>query len=169
VYLLISGRCDEALRVGVVAGLTDAADGLLARRFGWVTRTGAYLDPIADKFLLVSLYVSFGIAGMVPAALVWLVVGRDLLILLMASVGLLFTPIRDFPPSVWGKISTVIQIGAAGVVMAACTDLVPETVRTLALAAVAAGTAWSGIHYLWRGIVMWRNTRRGDSARSAVR
>src|SRR5688572_33215575 len=76
VVALVQGDCRKALWLSCIAGFTDAADGFLARRFGWSTRLGAYLDPIADKFLLTSLYVCFGIAGIVPGWIVWLVVGR---------------------------------------------------------------------------------------------
>ena len=112
VIALVQGDCLKALWLSCIAGFTDAADGFLARRFGWSTRLGAYLDPIADKFLLTSLYVCFGIARIVPGWVVWLVVGRDILILLLAAGGILFTSRRDFPPTVWGKLSTVIQIAA---------------------------------------------------------
>src|SRR5688572_6357044 len=105
-YAIVAGSARQALLLCVIAGATDGIDGLIARRYGWVTRSGAYLDPIADKLLLTSVYVAFGIAGAVPVWLVGVVVGRDALILGMVGLGFLFTRVRDFPPSIWGKIST---------------------------------------------------------------
>ena len=152
IVALIYRDCREALWLSCVAGFTDGVDGFLARRFGWKSRLGAYLDPIADKFLLTSLYISFGIAGFVPEWLVWLVVGRDVLILLMTGAGLLFTNRRDYPPTLWGKISTAIQIAGAFIVLCSCAypPFVPLSLSSAALLAVAAATAWSGAHYVWR-------------------
>jgi len=152
VIALIYRDCREALWLSCVAGFTDGADGFLARRFGWKSRLGAYLDPIADKFLLTSLYICFGIAGFIPEWLVWLVVGRDALILLMAGAGLLFTGRRDYPPSLWGKISTVIQIAGAFVFLWSCAYSLSITsgVSAVAQTAVAVATGWSGAHYVWR-------------------
>jgi cardiolipin synthase len=154
IVALIYRDCREALWLSCVAGFTDGADGFLARRFGWKSRLGAYLDPIADKFLLTSLYISFGIAGLVPEWIVWLVVGRDALILLMAGAGLLFTNRRDYPPTLWGKISTVIQIAGAFIFLCSCAypPLIPLSLSSAALLAVAAATAWSGGHYVWRAL-----------------
>src|SRR5512138_2219053 len=160
VYTLLARQFETAFVLSVAAGFTDAFDGLLARRFGWMSRTGAYLDPIADKLLLTSLYVSFGAIGLVPWWLPCLVVGRDVVILLMAAGGLLFTTIRDFPPSIWGKISTVIQIIAAGLVLAACAGIRSvESLTVPAIWATTLGTAWSGVHYVWRGFYLLRRSR----------
>src|SRR3954451_20211694 len=160
VLLIMTGRCDRALPVTLIAGCTDAADGYLARRFGSASRLGAYLDPVADKFLLTSLYISFAIADLVPDWLVWLVVGRDVLILAMAAAGLAFTPVRDFPPSIWGKISTVIQITASIIILAACAGLVRSgALMFVTVLAVALATCCSGIHYVWRAVITVRHPR----------
>jgi phosphatidylglycerophosphate synthase len=88
--------------------------------------------------------------------MVGIVFGRDLLILAMAGYGLAFTTLRKFPPSVWGKISTFFQIAAALVVMGDRARI-PAPV-TLALALMVLGTVISGLHYVWRGIGMLRET-----------
>ena len=90
-----------------------------ARKMGESSRTGAYLDPIADKILFSVIYFSLALAHAIPWWMVAMVFGRDLLILAMAAYGLLFTSIRKFPPSVWGKLSTFFQISAAMMVMCA--------------------------------------------------
>ena len=106
-----------ALLLVFIAGATDAVDGFLARRFMWATRLGAYLDPIADKALLVSVYVMLAVDGVVPVWLVGLVLGRDVLILAMVAWGWFVARVRSFPPSVWGKVSTFLQIATALAVM----------------------------------------------------
>ncbi len=88
--------------------------------------------------------------------MVGIVFGRDVLILAMAAYGLLFTSLRKFPPSVWGKISTFFQIAAALVVMGARAGI-PAPV-TLALCLMLLGTIISGLHYMWRGVGMLRQT-----------
>lgn len=154
---ILHGQWTRALILFFAAGLTDVIDGFLARRFGQPTRVGAYFDPIADKMLLVAIYVSLGAAQAIPWSMVALVFGRDLLILGMAAYGLLFTSVRKFPPSVWGKISTFFQIAAALVVMGDRAGI-PAPVR-LALALMVAATIWSGFHYAWTGIAVLRRTQ----------
>jgi cardiolipin synthase (CMP-forming) len=150
VWRFLAGDCRGAFTLLLIAGFSDAIDGFVARRWNQVTRTGAYLDPIADKLLLVSVYVSLGIVNVVPRWLVWLVVGRDFLILSMAGIGLLFTSQRNYPPSVWGKLSTAIQISTALVAVVGCVAGYPLPEFLVWL--TAAATAWSGLHYLLRGI-----------------
>jgi phosphatidylglycerophosphate synthase len=84
------------------------------------------------------------------------VFGRDLLILAMAGYGLLLTSLRKFPPSIWGKISTFLQIAAALVVMGARAGI--PTPVTLALYLMLAGTIVSGLNYIWRGMGLLRKT-----------
>jgi cardiolipin synthase len=91
-----------------------------------------------------------------PWWMVGIVFGRDVLILAMAAYGLLFTQLRKFPPSVWGKISTFLQIGAALVVMGARAGIAAPV--SLALYLMVFGTIVSGIHYVWRALVLLRQT-----------
>ena len=79
-YLLVNDNSRAAFYVFVCAGISDAVDGYLAKRFNWTTELGAYLDPLADKALLVSIYVTLGMLKFLPAWLVILVVSRDILI-----------------------------------------------------------------------------------------
>jgi cardiolipin synthase (CMP-forming) len=149
---LLFDDCTRAFWLSVIAGLTDAADGYLARRMGEATRLGAYLDPIADKLLLTVLYICFGVAGLAPWWLVYLVVGRDIMILSLVATGYLWKGIRDFPPSIWGKLSTLLQIGASLAVLSRCSyGMSPQTVNAV-LYATAVATLWSGLHYLSRAV-----------------
>lgn len=160
VYFLLTGKAQIAVPLTIFTGLTDLFDGYLARRLGVETRFGAGLDPVADKVLLTSLYVSFGVVKAVPEWLVWLVVGRDAAILAMVAAGLLLTEIRDFPPTIWGKISTVIQIvGVVILLEAVAGSVVGLQLQSLTIWTVAAATLWSGLHYIWRGVGMLRASR----------
>ena len=160
VYLLLIGRPDLSFPITFITGLTDTADGYFARRLGVETRFGAWMDPVADKVLLTSLYLSFGVVNAVPSWLVWLVVGRDAVILLMVLVGIAFTAIRDFPPTVWGKFSTVLQIAGVLILLSACAGWeIGLRLQSATILAVAAGTAWSGLHYIWRAATMLRGAR----------
>jgi cardiolipin synthase (CMP-forming) len=140
----------RALALVFIAGATDALDGYLARRFGWATRLGAYIDPIADKLLLVSVYIMLGVDQAIPYWLVWLVLGRDILILAMVGIAFAFTSIRQFPPSVWGKVSTIIQVLTALVVLADN----GSRLATAMIYVTALTTSASGGHYAWRGITL---------------
>jgi len=153
---ILHGRYGRAIILLFAAGFTDVIDGFLARSLQKSTPAGAYFDPIADKILLSVIYVSLGVAGAIPWWMVAVVFGRDVLILAMAGYGLLLTAIRKFPPSMWGKISTFFQIGAALVVMVERAGI-PAPV-TLALSLMIVATVVSGLHYAWRGVVMLRET-----------
>jgi cardiolipin synthase len=161
VATLVSGECWTPIVLSVIASVTDAFDGAVARRYGAVTQTGAYLDPIADKFLLVSLFISFGVAQIVPAWLTWLVVGRDVLILVMVGLGMLLLGERRYPPTIWGKLSTVIQILAAVVFLSRCAIAIPEMAYSAVIWSVALATAWSGLHYTWRAVAILRSHAGG--------
>jgi cardiolipin synthase len=157
VRLILAREFRLALAVFFIAAVTDGLDGLAARRFGVVTRLGAYLDPIADKLLLSASFLALGACGAVPWWLVILIFARDLLILSMVGAALLFTAYRSFPPSVWGKISTFFQVFAA--VAALVAGAFPGVRLSLDpfFWAAAAATVWSGGGYVWRGVNMARN------------
>ncbi len=112
VFLLLWRReYSMVLVLFVVAGVTDALDGLIARRFKADSRVGAYLDPVADKVLLSGSFLTLALSGAIETWIAVLVLGRDVAILLVAAGMMLFakTP-RSFPPSIWGKASTAAQI-----------------------------------------------------------
>lgn len=151
---ILANHYGQALLLCFFAGLSDWIDGRLARRLNSITRLGAYLDPVADKLLVSVVYVSLGWVGQLSWWSVGVVLGRDLLILGMVGWGFLFTTIREFPPSIWGKLSTALQILAALMVMGAANGwAVP---RQPVVWAMTAATVWSGIHYAWRGLALLR-------------
>ncbi|HEV8146205.1 MAG TPA: CDP-alcohol phosphatidyltransferase family protein [Bryobacteraceae bacterium] len=109
--LLWRRQYERALIVMLLTGITDGLDGWIARRWSAQSRLGAILDPIADKLLLSGSFLVLALDRAIPAWLAWLVLGRDALILLFAAAVLLFTKTRrEFPPTWWGKASTVCQI-----------------------------------------------------------
>ncbi len=150
IQAILHGFYTRALLLLAVAALTDFLDGAVARRFSLSSRAGAYLDPIADKLLLSGVFVALGAARLAPWWLIFLIFGRDLYILLGAGIILALTKVRGFPPSVWGKISTFVQIATALV----C--LVERPVFPPLLWPCAAFTVWSGIHYTVRSIITLR-------------
>lgn len=110
VWAIIAGEMQLAFLLFLAAGISDAVDGFLAKRFGMATELGAYLDPLADKVLIVSIYVALGITGGLPAWLVILVVSRDIMIV----GGVLLSWLVDRPvaikPLLVSKLNTVAQI-----------------------------------------------------------
>jgi cardiolipin synthase len=150
---ILRGEHVQALALFALAALTDGLDGMVARHFRQSTPLGAYLDPIADKFLLSGVYLSLAVAGSIPSWLVAIIFGRDLLLLVSSGIALLFTTFRQFRPTVWGKATTFFQVACATTWMAQNAVNSP-TLHTLAQALVwptAAATIWSGLHYSWRG------------------
>jgi cardiolipin synthase len=144
--LLWRGYFHAALIVMFLAGLTDAFDGFLARRLNVSSRIGEVLDPIADKVLLTGAFAGLWLAGAIPGWLTALVLGRDGLILAAAGLALKFSKSpRRFPPSLWGKLSTIAQMGFVVIVTAAIGPLIP-----LAVWITAALTVWSFLDYAWR-------------------
>jgi cardiolipin synthase (CMP-forming) len=118
IWLIINDRHVEAFAVFLVAGISDGVDGFLAKRYGWQTELGAYLDPLADKLMLVSLFVTLGIKGELPS---WIVIGavsRDILIVMgVLLAGLLGRPLR-VRPYVINKLNTLAQITLVAVTLA---------------------------------------------------
>jgi cardiolipin synthase (CMP-forming) len=94
----------------IIVSVTDIADGYLARRLHSASRLGAYLDPIADKILLSGTFLVLAVTGAIESWLAAVVLGRDVLILATAGILYLTTTRRNFPPSRWGKASTLVQI-----------------------------------------------------------
>jgi len=148
-WLLVSGRIQAAFVLFVVAGISDAIDGFLAKRFNWQTELGAYLDPLADKMLVVSIFVALGVLGELPSWLVIAVVSRDILIVMAVVLSwLLDNPVR-IKPLVVSKINTVTQIVLAATVLAdEGFGLGIGDIRTALVWATAASTLASLVAYM---------------------
>ncbi len=154
---ILDGRALAAFVLFFVAAWTDVLDGAAARHFQAGTKAGAYLDPIADKCLLSGVFLSLAATHRVPWWVVGIVFGRDLYILLAALIMMRCTPIRNFPPSVWGKLSTFAQIATVALWMGR--DLFQlealDALSSAMLWVCAALAIWSGLHYTWRGVRIW--------------
>lgn len=134
-WLLVSGQNRVAFFVFVCAGISDAVDGYLAKRFDWRTELGAYLDPLADKLLIVSIFIALGVRNELPLWLVIAVVSRDILIIVAVLLSWLMEhPVR-VKPLVISKINTVAQIVLAGTVLA-------DDAFTLELGTIRLGLVW---------------------------
>jgi cardiolipin synthase len=142
-------RYDIALAVLILAGLTDGLDGILARLLNQKTALGAYLDPIADKLLLSSSFVVLALNRKISWWLATLVLSRDILLLTSAAVILVVIGYRPFPPSIYGKLTTALQILLVfSVVLLAVADWHWLLVFRRVLGYVVAGiTVFSGFHY----------------------
>ncbi|MGA7486362.1 MAG: CDP-alcohol phosphatidyltransferase family protein [Xanthobacteraceae bacterium] len=136
VWAITAGQMRVAFVLFLAAGITDAVDGFLAKRFGMATELGAYLDPLADKAMLVSIYIALGITDAVPRWLVILVVSRDIMIVSAVILSWLVDrplPLKPLPVS---KLNTVAQISLACVVMAALGFDFDATMAVMALTAL---------------------------------
>ncbi|MET0348042.1 MAG: CDP-alcohol phosphatidyltransferase family protein [Methyloceanibacter sp.] len=118
VWLIITHEMTAAFVLFLLAGLSDAADGYIAKRYGWRSELGAYLDPIADKALLVSIYVTLGFAGHLPVWLVIAVVSRDILIVGAVVLSWMLSRPLTMQPLLISKANTLAQIVLAGLVLA---------------------------------------------------
>lgn len=158
VQAILDGRNERAVALFALAAVTDILDGAAARRLKLATQTGAYLDPIADKCLLSAVFLAMAAAQSVPWWFVAVVFGRDLYLLAAVGIMIALTEVRKFPPSIWGKLSTFVQIAAAVVWMAKGIFAYGflTALATVMLWTSTAFTVWSGVHYTWRGIQVLR-------------
>lgn len=159
--LLSSRRYAEAFWIFILGAVTDALDGAVARLTAQATPLGAYLDPVADKLLVMSSYAMLAVIEAVPLWLAVLVVSRDVIILFgYVTVSLLLSERPKVEPSVTGKLNTLFQLLTVGTVVAALqpSHLVsPAAVEALFLI-TAATTIASGFQYVYRGLV-WLQKR----------
>lgn len=150
VVMLLQQRYADALLIFVLAGISDALDGFLAKRYGWKSRLGSILDPVADKLLLMTSFLALAWLGLLPLWLAAVVVGRDLIIVL-GAVAYHYTIRRfDLLPSRASKLNTVMQIALVLAVMLH-QSLLPgagEVVHIL-IYTVLVTTLASGVHYIW--------------------
>ena len=156
---MIARRPQAALVLFAAAALTDFLDGLAARSMNLRSDLGRILDPAGDKLLMTAACVACGLPSLsrpnvLPLALVLVVIGRDLAIALGAFVLLLFKKKISFKPSLWGKISTVLQMGCLSLVLLFnALETKPSGFLNAVYILTLAATAVSGAHYFWTGFV----------------
>lgn len=154
VLALLDGHFTLAFALFLFAGLTDALDGLLARLLHQRTLLGQYLDPVADKLLLSTLFLVLHHEGLISLRVTVLVFARDLGILIIAALLWATTSIRNFRPSPFGKANTVAQIVALAAVVLRqfYAPFWVVTLRSWSLNITVFLTVFSGFHYAWRVI-----------------
>jgi cardiolipin synthase len=149
VWTIAAGRMDFAFLLFAVAAVSDGVDGFLAKRFGMKTELGAYLDPLADKVLIVSIYVTLGITGVIPVWIVILVVSRDIMIVGAIILSWLIGRPVKIKPHIVSKLNTGAQILFAALVLASHGyNFEVEPLLTLVMALVAVLTLLSVGLYL---------------------
>lgn len=164
VHAMLQERHGLALFLFVAAGVSDALDGFLAKWYGWQSRLGSLLDPIADKLLLVSCFVAAGFMGMVPPSLMLTVVVRDVLIVTGASAYYLLLGPFEGEPLLISKLNTLVQLVLIVAVLAdrGLRPLPPVLLDVLMVGTLLT-TVLSGVLYvcLW-GRSYWRATRSSE-------
>lgn len=155
--MLFYGHYKLGLAFFVIAGISDGIDGFLARRFGQESELGTIIDPIADKLLMTTAFVILSLPNVLPQVRhlpvpFWVtvtVIGRDILILMVAMAITMFTGFRGFKPSFWGKLSTLVQVLAVTLILfSAVTGFsfyLPTTYTITTLLAFV-----SGVHYVFQ-------------------
>jgi cardiolipin synthase len=162
VAAILENRFVLSFALFIAAGLTDALDGVLARVLKQRTMLGEYLDPIADKLLLSTLFLVLMYKGLMPTTVTILVFGRDVGILLVAAVLYAVVGRREFGPSIFGKANTLAQVTAVAVVLLHQLTAAKWVVilRLIALDATVGLTIASGLHYAW--IASHRSSSQGN-------
>lgn len=159
VYALLLGEMLPAFIIFVVAGISDGIDGFVARHYNQQSELGAYLDPIADKLLLVTVFVMLAILDFLPQWLVVLVVSRDVLIIMAVLLSSVMAQPVDMNPIFISKANTALQIALVSVVLA---ELAFNTgfgeLRNILIYVVAALTVLSATAYLRLWIDHMANT-----------
>jgi cardiolipin synthase len=167
--LLEDHRYRQALAVFVAAGLTDGLDGAIARLTHTKTRLGAFLDPAADKALLVSSFIALGFMHEVPRWLVVVVISRDVMIVTGYFMLFMMTgETMEVQPTFWGKFSTALQLLAVTVVLVSLVspDLGGATVEQVVFPLSGLVTTIAGLQYMYRGLV-WLHRSGQEPSREA--
>ena len=155
--MLVYDEFEFALFTLIVAALTDALDGTIARMANQRTQFGAYLDPLADKLLLMSVFITFSFLDLVPVWSVLVVVSRDAILLTGTLLAQVTDMTFDASPSVLGKATTFFQLTYIILVLTcASREIDPELLVPLLLT-MCTLTVASGLHYIYRGITTMRS------------
>lgn len=158
-WLLLRHEYRLGLLLVAVAGVTDWLDGFAARKLGVTGKVGVLLDPLADKTLLVTLFLALGASLLVPLWMLGLAIGRDLVIVIGSLLLRIFRNRRKFIPTILGKISTFFQIAYVLLVLiraALAFQAWLSWLEDASLLLTAVLTAASGLDYIRKGIIMTR-------------
>lgn len=155
IIAVTDGDIRKALILFVVAGVTDALDGAIARFFNQKSLLGTYLDPVADKMLLMSAYIALAIptlnhGALIPLWVTVLVIMRDVLLVTVALLLYLAVGVRTFPPTLLSKMNTLVQVVTAFLVLASAVWRDVDRVVDPLFYLVAILTVASGLDYVYR-------------------
>lgn len=153
VGFLVYDHYDYALWTLLFAALTDALDGSIARLADQKTEFGAYLDPLADKLLLMTMFITFSLLDMVPAWSVIAVVSRDAILLTGTLLARLTDTVIDAAPSVLGKATTLFQLSYIILVLVFFSRQLNPVQLDPLLYTMSILTVASGLHYIMRGVI----------------
>jgi cardiolipin synthase (CMP-forming) len=146
----------HALVVFAIASVSDALDGFIARRFDQRTPLGSYLDPIADKLLHASAYITLALLGLIPKWITLLVIGRDVILVLGVAIITLTRKHYAVLPSIFGKGSTLLQMLYVVVTLLDPQQHSLAAMHPILLWATATVTTFSGLHYIFNGMASMR-------------
>jgi cardiolipin synthase len=159
VWLLAEGRYAAAMCLFAVMGVSDAVDGFLAKRYRWHSTLGKYMDPLADKVMLVSTYLTLGWLGALPGWLVALIILRDVVIVAGAIAYHFVTHRLEMSPTLLSKVNTGAQVALAVAVIFDQFLPIPESLTVALIALVVCTTVTSGAHYVFE----WSRRTRAAS------
>lgn len=149
---VIYKRYDYALYLFVIAALTDALDGLIARLTNQKTVLGTFLDPLADKFLLVTSFILFSMNGWLPKWLTITVISRDIIVIIGWVLIYLTTHISNVQPTITGKAAIAMQLIVLCYVLLTVNIVSLPKMPDVLILVTAALTIISGLHYIYRGL-----------------
>ncbi|MGQ9689119.1 MAG: CDP-diacylglycerol--glycerol-3-phosphate 3-phosphatidyltransferase [Desulfobaccales bacterium] len=156
IIFLIQQRYQPATAIFILAGVSDVADGIIARRWRQKSPLGTFLDPLADKLLMGASFITLSISSLIPSWLTVIVLSRDLVLVL----GVTLFKLANFPvlvhPSLAGKLSTTTQVATVLAVLLAQTWRLPPVLMEVLFWFTGALTAISGIHYVLQAL--WQAT-----------
>ena len=169
---LTDGRVGAALLTFVLAGITDSVDGAIARLTNTRTTLGAYMDPLADKMLILSAFVALALMDVVPRWLTVVVISRDVIILIgYLTLFLLTQQLMEIRPSAVSKAATFLHLVTLSTVLLSLwkPQMDSSSIRTWLYAVTGAITAISGFHYIYRGLRWYQQKSSAASVTVASR
>ncbi len=161
---LIDNRVFAALVVFIAASVSDGVDGMIARVFNQKSKIGAYMDPLADKILLITAFLTLAVKGIIPSWLTAAVISRDIIIMLGILILLLNGVTFNMKPSILSKITTCAQLGTICIVLVnVCFAILTANIITLAFFITGILTIVSGLGYMINWFKIINNNLPSDS------
>jgi cardiolipin synthase len=164
VLFLLQQKVTGAFLIFLLAGLTDVLDGLIARTWHQKSVAGLWLDPLADKLLIFTSFFllsfpEYAFPNKIPWAVFWIVLGRDVMIVIGAFLLVILKKKHDFPPTLIGKTSTVCQVITATAVLFLNFLKIKSGLLSWLYDLTILATIISGLQYIWLGWLSWRKAR----------